>query len=141
MGGFRELNTPYRSGLEDKVAEQLRAAGIPAKYEKGKITYQVPAKNHSYTPDFILPNGIIVETKGIFEVADRQKHLLVKKQYPHLEIRFVFTNPQTKLYKGSKTSYADWCRKNGYKYAKSKIPDEWLKDKTQYPLEGVVFKK
>ena len=141
MGGFRELNTPYRSGLEDKVAEQLRAAGIPAKYEKGKIAYQVPAKNHSYTPDFILPNGIIVETKGIFEVADRQKHLLVKKQYPHLEIRFVFTNPQTKLYKGSKTSYADWCRKNGYKYAKSYIPAEWLKDKTQYPLEGVVFKK
>lgn len=141
MGGFRELNTPYRSGLEDKVAEQLRAAGIPAKYEKGKIQYRVPAKNHSYTPDFILPNGIIVETKGIFEVADRQKHLLVKKQYPHLEIRFVFTNPQTKLYKGSKTSYADWCRKNGYKYAKSYIPAEWLRDKTQYPLEGVVLKK
>lgn len=110
------------------------------KYEKGKIKYQVPCSNHSYTPDFILPNGIIVETKGIFEPSDRQKHLLVKKQYPHLEIRFVFTNPQTRLYKGSPTTYAMWCQKNGYKYAKGYIPDEWIKDKKKYSLEGVVFK-
>lgn len=100
----------------------------------------MPATNHSYTPDFILPNGIIVETKGIFESSDRQKHLLIKKQYPHLEIRFVFTNPQNKLYKGSKTTYAMWCTKNGYKFAKSYIPDEWLRDKHKYSLEGVVFK-
>ena len=100
----------------------------------------MPAKNHSYTPDFILPNGIIVETKGIFEAADRQKHLFVKKQYPHLEIRFVFTNPQNRLYKGSKTTYAMWCTKNSYKYAKGYIPDDWIKDKNTYSLEGVVFK-
>lgn len=88
----------------------------------------------------MLPNGIIVEAKGLFETDDRQKHLLIKKQYPHLEIRFVFSNPNTKIYKGSKTSYADWCDKYGYKYAKGFIPDAWLKDTQKYPTEGLVSK-
>ena len=94
-------------------------------YEKFTLPYTIPATQHKYTPDFILPNGIIVEAKGIFDVADRQKHILVKKQYPDLEIRFVFSNPKTKLYKGSKTTYGMWCEKHGYKYAKGYIPDSW----------------
>lgn len=82
-----------------------------------------------------------MEAKGIFDIADRQKHVLIKKQYPHLEIRFVFSNPKTKLYKGSKTTYAAWCDKHGYKYAKGYIPDAWFKDKRKYSLEGLVMKK
>lgn len=105
------------------------------------MPYTIPATNHTYTPDFILPNGIIVEAKGIFDTDDRQKHLLVKKQYPHLEIRFVFSNPKTKLYKGSKTSYADWCEQHGYKYAKGYIPDAWIKDRHKYSIEGLEMKK
>ena len=104
------------------------------------LPYTIPATKHNYTPDFVLPNGIIVEAKGIFDVADRQKHILVKKQYPHLEIRFVFSNPKTKLYKGSKTTYAMWCEKYGYKYAKGYIPDSWLHDKHHYSLEGLESK-
>lgn len=135
------MATAYRSGLEDTIAAQLKAAGIRATYEKHKLPYVIPATNHIYTPDFVLPNGIIVEAKGLFEVADRQKHLLVKKQYPHLEIRFVFSNPNTKIYKGSKTTYAMWCEKYGYKYAKGYIPSEWLTDKHKYSTEGMVIKK
>ena len=74
----------------------------------------------------MLPNGIIVETKGRFTPADRQKHLLVQKQFPELDIRFVFSNPNQKINKGSKTSYAMWCEKNGFLYAKGLIPKEWL---------------
>lgn len=111
---------------------------MQAAYEKFRLPYTIPATDHKYTPDFVLPNGIIVEAKGIFDVADRQKHILVKQQYPHLEIRFVFSNPKTKLYKGSKTTYAMWCEKHGYKYAKGYIPDSWLHDKHHYSLEGLV---
>lgn len=140
-GGWRTIDTPYRSGLEDKIADQLKKAGVKATYEKHHIAFTKPATKHKYTPDFILPNGIIVEAKGLFEVADRKKHLLIKEQYPDLEIRFVFSNPRNKIYKGSKTSYADWCEKNGYKYAQSYIPSEWILDKKKYPTKGLVKKK
>ena len=119
----------WRSGLEKKVAAALDAAAIPFQYEKRVIKYTSPPKDHRYTPDFeILSNGIIVETKGRFVAKDREKHLLVKAQHPELDIRFVFSNSSTKLYKGSPTSYADWCEKNGFKYADKVIPASWLKE-------------
>lgn len=124
MGAAKKLG--FRSGLEVKVAEQLKGSGVEAEYETTKIKYVVPESVHTYTPDFVLPNGIIVETKGRFVVADRKKHLLIQKQHPDKDIRFVFTNSNNKISKGSKTSYADWCRKNGFIFADKKVPDEWL---------------
>jgi hypothetical protein len=117
----------YRSGLEVKVAKQLEEAGVKFEYETTKIKYRVE-EDRTYTPDYILPNGIIVETKGRFVLEDRKKHLLVKSQHPHLDIRFVFTNSKTKIRKGSPTSYADWCSKNGFIYADKLIPKEWLNE-------------
>ena len=100
---------------------------MKVEYETTKIKYVVPESLHTYTPDFILPNGIIVETKGRFVVADRKKHLLIQKQHPHKDIRFVFSNSKTKISKGSKTSYADWCNKNGFIFADKEVPEQWLK--------------
>lgn len=118
----------YRSGLEEKVSKQLDELSVEYEYEKLKIVYEVHEKR-TYTPDFkILSNGIIVETKGRFLGADRKKHLLVKKQHPEIDIRFVFSNSKAKLSKGSPTSYADWCNKNGFKWADKLIPEEWLNE-------------
>jgi hypothetical protein len=116
----------YRSGLEETIAKDLREAGISFLYEDKKITYQVN-QVRTYTPDFILPNGIIIETKGRFVVDDRMKHLMIREQYPHLDLRFVFSNSRNKIRKGSKTTYGDWCTKHGFLYADKRIPDEWLK--------------
>lgn len=124
------LKHGYRSGLEDKVAKALEAAGIDPQYELYKIKYKVPERIATYTPDFKLPNGIFVETKGRFVVADRQKHLLIREQQPELDIRFVFSNSKSKISKGSKTSYADWCDKYGFIYADKEIPKEWLNGST-----------
>ena len=121
--------TSHRSGLEDKIAEQIKASGMQEVYEKSYLPYVIPASNHKYTPDFILANGIIIEAKGVFERTDRQKHLKIKEQYPNLDIRFVFQNPHNKITKGSKTTYADWCIKNGYQYATKLIPALWFKEK------------
>lgn len=118
----------FRSGLEGVTAEWLRSRGIDPQYEKIKIKYTKPASSHTYTPDFILPNGIIVETKGVFDSTDRAKHLLVREQHPELDIRFVFTRSASPLYKGSPTSYAQWCDKNGFKFADRTIPSEWIKE-------------
>ena len=116
----------FRSGLEERIAEQLDKAGVEYEYEKLKLKYIKPASTHVYTPDFVLPNGIIVETKGRFLLADRQKHILVKKHNPTLDIRFVFSNSKARISKTSTTTYASWCEKNGFKYADKTIPQEWL---------------
>ena len=116
----------FRSGLEEKVSKQLDDLNIEYTYEETVINYTVPARKAKYTPDFCLPNGIIVETKGRFVVADRQKHLMIKAQYPELDIRFVFSNSKAKISKTSQTTYAAWCEQHGFIYADKWIPEEWL---------------
>jgi len=117
----------YRSGLEVKVATKLKESGVVFGYETTKIKYVIPESLHTYTPDFVFPNGLIVETKGRFVVADRKKHLLIREQKPWLNIRFVFSNSKAKINKGSKTSYGDWCDQYGFIYADKEIPEGWLK--------------
>ncbi len=116
----------FRSGLEEVINKSLTAKSIDGEYEKHTIKYTIPASNHIYTPDFKLPNGIFIETKGRFVMEDRKKHLLIKEQHPELDVRFVFQNSKNKIRKGSKTTYADWCVKYGFLYADKCIPDNWL---------------
>lgn len=119
----------FRSGLEDVVAQQLESLGVPVEYEQEKIEYVKPAKPSKYTPDFRLPNGIFIETKGRFVTEDRQKHLLIKAQHPHLDIRFVFSNSRGRISKLSTTTYAMWCEKHGFLFADKTIPEKWIKEK------------
>lgn len=116
-----------RSGLEDKICQDLITRGVKYEYEKLKLKYIRPSKEHTYTPDIELANGIILEIKGRFTAEDRQKMQLVKAQHPNLDIRFVFSNSKTKISKASKTSYADWCIKNGFPFADKLVPEEWIK--------------
>ena len=83
----------------------------------------------TYTPDFVLYNGIIIETKGMFTAADRRKHISIKKQHPKLDIRFVFENSRRKLRKGAKSTYGEWCIKYGFQYYDRIIPEDWIKEK------------
>lgn len=120
----------YRSGLEDKISKQLQESGVSFEYETLKIQYEVN-ETRRYTPDFILPNGIIIETKGRFVAADRKKHLLIQQQHSELDIRFVFSNSRAKLSKGAKSTYGEWCEKHGFLYADKQIPEEWLNETTK----------
>ena len=119
----------FRSGLEDRVSKQITEAGLNLLYETDKVNYVVPARDAKYTPDFKLPKKggfFYIETKGIWTVQDRAKHLLIQKQHPDLDIRFVFSNQNAKLYKGSPTSYASYCEKHNFRYANKVIPEAWL---------------
>lgn len=118
----------YRSGLEHQLSLYLDEHKVKYDYENIKIEWEDLAYR-TYTPDFILYNGIIIETKGRFLAADRRKHIAIKKQHPKLDIRFVFTNSKAKLSKGAKSSYADWCIKHGFRYYDRIIPEDWLKEK------------
>lgn len=125
----RAMAAGYRSGLEENMAINLKERGVSFTYEEVKIKW-LDSKVRNYTPDFVLENGIIIETKGRFVSTDRRKHKEIKKQYPDKDIRFVFSNSRARLYKGAKSTYGDWCDKNGFLYSDKTIPDEWLKEGT-----------
>ena len=124
---FHGIQTGYRSGLEEQTAQHLKELGVEFTYEQEKIKW-LDSKTRTYTPDFVLSNGIIIETKGRFVSTDRRKHKEIKAQYPDKDIRFVFTNSRAKLYKGAKSSYGDWCDKEGFLYADKVIPEEWINE-------------
>lgn len=115
----------YRSKFEESVAKDLESRKVNFEYESLKIKYTIPESKHTYTPDKLLDNGVVVEIKGRFLPKDRQKHLLIKQQHPEYDIRFCFMK-DLPINKGSKTFYSDWCKKNGFLYCFKTIPEEWL---------------
>lgn len=128
VGGWANKVNGYRSGLEERIAQELLERGVDFEYEQMKIEFLRPAKKSKYTPDFVLPNGIIIETKGRFLTADRQKMLLIKDQHPGLDIRFIFSNANQKISKQSKTTYGMWAERNGFPFSNGDLPLDWLKE-------------
>ena len=117
-------NNKFRSGLEKQIGDLLTELGISYEYESTKISYTIP---HNYTPDFVLPNHVILEAKGYWDAADRRKMKAVKEQNPLLDIRMVFQSPYNKISKKSKTTYAQWCEKHDIPWTTwQEIPMEWL---------------
>ncbi len=117
----------FRSDFELTLARKLAEKGRDFEYETQKIAFQPKIRN--YTPDFWFPEyGFFVEAKGKFDTADRSKHLLIKKQNPDVDIRFVFQRARNKIRKNSLTSYATWCDRHKFIWAEGSIPEEWFKN-------------
>lgn len=148
-----EIEKPFRSGLEKKIAAQLDAAGIKYGYETVKVPYEVPARTAKYVCDFPVDNvnlradgtyeGIVIEGKGHFgannfggrfsnmkdnSAKERQKFALLHEQHPHLDIRFVFSRASAPIYKGSKTTHGKWATDHGFKWSEKVVPSEWLEE-------------
>ena len=117
----------FRSGLEQIIAKQIKHAGHKLRYETIKIKW-IDFSVRSYTPDFVLDNGIIIEAKGFWSTADRRKHVEIKKQHTDLDIRMVFENSKRKIRKGSQTTYGGWCEKKEILFCDRVIPKSWLKE-------------
>ena len=105
------------------VARALTKANVAFSYESIKLPYTV---QRNYIPDFILPNGVIIEVKGYWTGADRMKHIRVREAHPEMDIRFCFMNAYNRLSKRSKTTYAQWCEKRGFKWCQRNIPKDWI---------------
>lgn len=112
----------FKSGFERTLATQIKAAGVPLAYETLKIHYKI---DHIYTPDFVLPNGIIIEAKGYFRKGDTAKYKAVKYQNPELDIRFVFMDEDKKI-PGQKQTHGEWCKRHGFPVASGRIPTAWF---------------
>ena len=120
----KKKTSKFRSQLEERVADLLTELGITYDYETTKIAYEI---QHLYCPDFILPNGIVLECKGYWDSADRRKIKSVKEQNPDIDLRMVFQSPFNTISKKSKTTYAKWCEQRGIPWTSfHEIPLEWL---------------
>lgn len=136
---FAGLQNGWRSGLEEKVAAQLKALNVPFGYEAFSVPF-IPTKPRKYTPDFWLPNGIVLESKGRFLSEDRAKHLIIKAQHPDLDIRFLFSNPNTRISKQSATTYGLWAETKGFKYAGPVVPLAWIAEPVNERSLAVVLR-
>jgi hypothetical protein len=120
----KKKTSKFRSGLEEQVAKLLEGLGVTYEYESKRVPYTI---QHHYSPDFILPNHVLLETKGYWDAKDRRKILAVKKDNPYLDLRMVFQSPYNKINKNSKTTYAKWCEKHDIPWTSyHNIPLEWL---------------
>lgn len=132
--GARKARWDYDSKFEELVIQKLidRVPTVtknPVSSKGVALNYQRPPQK--YYPDACLPDGAFLEVKGLFDADDRRKLLLVRDQNPGIVIRICFMRPNTKLNKTSKTTYADWCDKNGFSWCKGPdLPDEWLNSTT-----------
>lgn len=124
----------FRSKYEETVYNNVEENGLKVEYEPYPLTYLMKG---NYYPDFVLPNGIIVEAKGYFDSRARAKMVAVKKNNPDLDIRMLFMNSKTKIRKGSKLTYAGWCEKYGFPFADGMIPMKWFKEKKVSKVKNV----
>lgn len=128
----RKVNA-YRSKYEQAVATDLRKRKVDFEYEPLKLPFMQPETKHIYKPDFVLPNGIVVETKGRWDNDSRKKMVNVVNQYRgKMDIRMLFMRDQP-LQKGAKKTYTEWCSDKNIKCAVGFIPQEWL-DETEPDL-------
>ena len=114
----------FRSGLEEKVANLLTGLGVSYEYESKRIPYVI---QHHYTPDFVLPNHVVLECKGYWDPADRRKIKTIVKDNPDIDLRMVFQSPFNTISRKSKTTYAQWCDNLGIPWTSfHNIPLDWL---------------
>ena len=114
----------FRSGLEERVADLMVELGVKYEYESTQVPYTIM---HNYTPDFILPNGVLLECKGYWDDADRRKIRNVVQQHPELDLRMVFQAPFNTISKKSKTTYAKWCDRHDIPWTSfTNIPIDWF---------------
>lgn len=123
------------SKYEEKIGKNLEERGVAYEYETVKLSYTIPAKSKTYTPDWII-GSVIVESKGLFSAKDREKMVLVRDQNPELDIRLLFQKAQLPIYPRARTNCGEWADKNGFIWADGiAIPEEWVEDGKRRPSQ------
>jgi len=129
----------YASKFETDIAKQLYNAKMKFEYEKEAVSYFFPVPNavcrecectdvgqwKTYTPDFFLANGIVLEAKGKLTVDMRNRLIAAIVSNPWLDLRLVFQY-DNKLTRNAKMRYSEWATKNNIPWTVKEIPTEWL---------------
>ena len=132
----------FRSKFEHRLALSLEERGVQYGYEQEEWEYFTKVqggicddcngthilKRRWYTPDFFLPNGIIIEAKGQFTASNRVTLKAVREANPSFDLRLVFM-ANNRISKNSTTTYIDWCDQFKFKWSLGRIPESWLLEK------------
>lgn len=130
----------FRSKFEYRIALALEKQGTDYGYEEEQYEYFTKVRNgvcedcsgthvvqrRWYTPDFFLPNGLIIEAKGQFTSSNRVTLKAVRDAHDSLDLRLVFM-ANNRISKNSTTTYIDWAEQFNFKWALKEIPESWLK--------------
>lgn len=121
------------SKYERDIVQECIDRGLAYEYEPLKLEYETAVvrgactscgatggnvvQRRTYTPDLLLPNGIIVEVKGKFDASKRNLMRQLVRCNPDRDIRFVFMRDNK--FGGAKTrkTYTDWARLAGVQAA------------------------
>lgn len=111
----------YHSGFERDVLEAARDHCPGWSPSIAPIRYVIQGQ---YTPDWILPNGIIIEVKGYFPASDRYKIQGVIQSNPDIDLRMVFSRPWDRV--SGLSTPANWADQRGIQWADRHIPRDWF---------------
>lgn len=131
------------SGLELRVAEQLNdLVGEDWEYERESYTWWEEYRHafcgdcgstkvlqqRSYTPDFFLANGVVIEVKGRLTRRDRKILIGVRKANTDLDLRLIF-DKNNRIHKRAKSRCSDWAERYNFQFSlKGVVPEEWTKE-------------
>ncbi len=135
--GAGKRTNGFKSEMEDRVIGPWLASG--ALYEPYNFRFPIKIVSR-YTPDVVLPNGIVIEVKGWWTGASRKKLEAFKRSYPDLELRMVLATPRAYITTDHKTTQAEWCNKRGIPWAEKEIPASWLLE-PDFPLSLAILAK
>lgn len=107
----------FKSKLEEKVWAVLKKEFPSVKYEPNKFKFIQPEIERTYIPDFKTGrSNIFLEAKGKLDLETRKKMVWFRDSNPTIRIIFLFMNPDNKITKRSKTTYAMWATDNGFEW-------------------------
>ena len=115
----------FKSKLEMKVAKMI---GKQWEYEITSFPY---VQERKYITDFTKKGKKVhLEVKGFFRPGDVSKYKAVKATIDSKgeELIFVLADPNKKVRKGAKSTMADWCDKNGYRWCSVNNVKQWLQE-------------
>ena len=116
----------FKSKLEEKVWATLKREYPTVKYEPQKFKFIQPEIERTYIPDFKTGRtSIFLEAKGKLDLETRKKMVWFKQSNPSIRIIFLFQNPDNKITKRSKTTYAMWATDNGFEWLDFR--KDWLR--------------
>ena len=136
----------YASKYEARQAVLHRSRGIQRNtdefilYQKQRIpvnnavfpeTMRIPLPQYlimRHVPDFLLPNGLLIETKGVMDVTYPQKVELLAVCHPSVMKRYrvCFGNADLITPKRGTLTYAQWAHKQGITWCEGDIPESWF---------------
>ena len=123
-----------KSILEVQIATELDDMEVEWLYEHETLAYHTcpgwhPACNvkvQTYTPDFTLANGVLLEAKGKMTLDTRKKMVAVKKCHPDRIVCMIFGYANNKISaRPNATRYWEWAEKEGFEWSDNVVKREW----------------